>query len=129
MKLKCIKNKIVSVQGIKKFKIRKNFYFIVICIDNENCFSFFFYLVIRIVLINLVKNIVNCFLYNLMYYWYIYMYFRKKFSVIIVIICNSVFMVDLMILILLIYIKLDNYIYNFKCCFVGIFVLYYIICF
>lgn len=57
------------------------------------------------------------------------MYFRKKFSVIIVIICNSVFMVDLMILILLIYIKLDNYIYNFKCCFVGIFVLYYIICF
>lgn len=75
MKLKCIKNKIVSVQGIKKFKIRKKFYFIVICIDNENCFSFFFNLVIRIVLINLVKNIVNCFLYNLMYYWYIYIYF------------------------------------------------------
>lgn len=75
MKLKRIKNKIVSAQGTKKFKIRKKFHFIVICTDNENRFSLFFYSAIRTALTNSVKNTVNCFLYNLTHYWYIHIYF------------------------------------------------------
>lgn len=116
------------LRGQKKFKIRKKIHFIVIRTDNENRFSLFFYSAIRTALTNSVKNTVNLLLYNLMHYWYIHMYFRKKFSVIIVTTRNSVFMVDLMILTLLIYIKLDNYIHNSKRCFVGIFVPHHITC-
>lgn len=74
MKLKRIKNKIVSAQGTKKIQNKKN-HFIVIRTDNENRFSLFFYSAIRTALTNSVKNTVNCFLYNLTHYWYIHIYF------------------------------------------------------
>lgn len=75
MKLKRIKNKIVSAQGTKKIQNKKKNHFIVIRTDNENRFSLFFDSAIRTALTNSVKNTVNCFLYNLTHYWYIHIYF------------------------------------------------------
>lgn len=74
MKLKRIKNKIVSAQGTKKTQNKKNSHFIVICNDKKIVLAFF-YSAIRTALTKSVKTTANSFLYNLTHYWYIHIYF------------------------------------------------------